>query len=139
MHGQIDRQESLFVFISLEQRVPPGHPLRPIMRRCDELLAQMNRAFNCAYSLPGRPSIPLEQLPRALLLLALYSGFSTSGSFRWGTTRAILASRPTKSLPEPEPTLGIFEPGWGNASELYRSMPLGMEQYFARTSAAGWS
>jgi transposase len=73
MRGQLDRQESLFVVISLEQRVPPHHPLRRIKRRCDELLAQMNRQFNRAYSPLGRPSIPPEQLLKALLLQALYS------------------------------------------------------------------
>jgi len=73
MRGQIDRQESLFVVISLEQRLPQGHPLRPIKRRCDDLLAQMNRQFNRAYSPIGPPSIPPEQLLKALLLQALYS------------------------------------------------------------------
>jgi transposase len=73
MRGQLDRQESLFVVISLEQRVPADHPLRPIKRRCDELLARMNRQFNATYSLLGRPSIPPEQLLKALLLQALYS------------------------------------------------------------------
>ena len=73
MRGQIDRQESLYVVISLEQRVPQGHPLRSIKRRCDELLAQMNRQFDHAYSHLGRPSIPPEQLLKALLLQALYS------------------------------------------------------------------
>jgi len=73
MRGQIDRQESLFVVISLEQRVPPQHPLRLIKRRCDELLAQMSPRFNRAYSALGRPSIPPEQLLKALLLQALYS------------------------------------------------------------------
>jgi transposase len=73
MRGQVNRQESLFVVISLEQRVPATHPLRAIKRRCDELLVQMNRQFNCAYSSMGRPSIPPEQLLKALLLQALYS------------------------------------------------------------------
>jgi transposase len=73
MRGQLDRQESLFVVISLEQRVPPEHPLRPIKRRCDELLGQMNRRLAAAYSPLGRPSIPPEQLLKALLLQALYS------------------------------------------------------------------
>jgi transposase len=73
MRGQIDRQESLFVVVSLEQRVPQNHPLRPIKRRTDELLAQMNRQLNRAYSSLGRPSIPPEQLLKALLLQALYS------------------------------------------------------------------
>jgi len=61
------------VVISLEQRVPADHPLRPIKRRCDELLARMNRHFNAAYSPLVRPSIPPEQLLKALLMQALYS------------------------------------------------------------------
>jgi transposase len=73
MRGQIDRQGSLFVVISLQQRVPATHPLRAIKRRCDELLVQMNRQFNRAYSSMGRPSIPPEQLLKALLVQALYS------------------------------------------------------------------
>ena len=73
MRGQVNRQELLFVVISLEQRVPRDHPLRPIKRRCDELLAQMNHQFQRAYSHLGRPSIPPEQLLKALLLQALYS------------------------------------------------------------------
>jgi transposase len=73
MRGQVDRQESLFVVISLEQRVPSTNPLRAIKRRSDELLAQMHRQFDRAYSGLGRPSIPPEQLLKALLLQALYS------------------------------------------------------------------
>jgi transposase len=53
--------------------VPAHHPLRAIKRRCDELLTQMNCPFNRAYSPLGRPSIPPEQLRKALLLQALYS------------------------------------------------------------------
>ena len=59
--------------VSLVQRVPQNHPLRPIKRRTDELLAQMNRQLNRAYSSLGRPPIPPEQLLKALLLQALYS------------------------------------------------------------------
>jgi hypothetical protein len=46
MRGQVNRQESLFEVISLEQRVPQDHPSRPIKRRCDEFLAQMSRQPN---------------------------------------------------------------------------------------------
>ncbi len=70
MRGQVNRQESLFVVISLEQRVPPEHPLRPIKRRCDELLVQMDRQFGWAYSGLGRPSIP----PRTVAQSAAVAG-----------------------------------------------------------------
>ncbi len=53
--------------------MPPNHPRRPIKRRTDELLAQMNRPLSRAYRSLGRPSIPPEQLLKALLLQALYS------------------------------------------------------------------
>jgi transposase len=59
--------------MNLEERVPSDHPLRAIRRTCDAILVKMSRDFNAAYSAEGRPSIPPEQLLKALLLQALYS------------------------------------------------------------------
>jgi transposase len=73
MRGHVDSQSPLFVVLDLERLVPPDHPLRPIKRRADELLRAMSRDFNAAYSQMGRPSIPPEQLLKALLLQALFS------------------------------------------------------------------
>jgi transposase len=63
----------MFLMINIEDKVPADHPLRAVKRRCDRILAYMRRDFNAAYSRLGRPSIPPEQLLKALLLQALYS------------------------------------------------------------------
>lgn len=73
MRGQIDRQQSMFVAFDIEQRVSEDHPLRPIKRWCDRVLAKMSRDFTRAYGTTGNVSIPPESLIKALLLRALYS------------------------------------------------------------------
>lgn len=73
MRGQVDRQQSMFVALNLEERVPADHRLRPIKRWADALLASMRHDFEAAYSDRGRPGVPPEQLLKALLLQVLYS------------------------------------------------------------------
>jgi transposase len=73
MRGHASKQGPMFLMINVEDKVPQDHPLRAIKRRCDGILADMRRDFNAAYSRMGRPSIPPEQLLKALLLQALYS------------------------------------------------------------------
>jgi len=63
----------MFSYISPEQRVPRDHPLRPIRVMVNGVLAEMSSSFSRIYSTQGRPSIPPEQLLRALLLQVLYS------------------------------------------------------------------
>ena len=57
----------------LEERVPEGHPLRPIRVMADAALKDMSARFNAIYGEDGRKSIPPERLLRALLLQMLYS------------------------------------------------------------------
>lgn len=73
MRGRVDRQQSMFVALDLEQFVPADHPLRRIRRWADGVLSEMARDFDRAYGSVGRPGIPPEQLIKALLLQALYS------------------------------------------------------------------
>lgn len=73
MRGQVDRQQSMFVAFTIEDRVPADHPLRPIKDWCDRVLAKMSRDFNAAYATTGRDSVPPECLLKALLLRALFS------------------------------------------------------------------
>jgi transposase len=68
-----DQQGHVFSYSSPEQRVRKDHPLRPIRTMVDTVLKELSPAFNKMYSKVGRPSIPPEQLPRALLLQMLYS------------------------------------------------------------------
>ena len=63
----------MFSYVSLEQRVPQGHPLRAIRKVTDEVLRSLSGDFEQLYSATGRPSIAPEYLLRALLLQVFYS------------------------------------------------------------------
>jgi transposase len=73
MRGDDRQQGAMFSYVSLEQRVPENHPLRPIRAMVDQALAELSAAFEGLYSRVGRPSIPPEKLLRALLLQVLYT------------------------------------------------------------------
>lgn len=73
MRGDDPRHESMFSYITPEKRVRADHPLRPIRRMTDAAFARLSPRFDRLYSTIGRPSIPPEQLLRALLLQMLYS------------------------------------------------------------------
>ena len=73
MRGDDQHQDTMFSYISPEQRVPQDHPLRPIREMVNEVLKEMSSGFSRIYSTQGRPSIPPEQLLRALLLQVFYS------------------------------------------------------------------
>src|SRR4051794_11780821 len=73
MRGEDHRQQSVFSYVSLEQRVPEAHPLRPVRKIVDEIFLGMSKQFDKLYSATGRPSIAPERLLRALLLQILYS------------------------------------------------------------------
>jgi transposase len=73
MRGNDQQQGHVFSYISPEQRVCKDHPLRPIRTMVDKVLKELSPEFNKMYSKVGRPSIPPEQLLRALLLQMLYS------------------------------------------------------------------
>jgi transposase len=73
MRGDDPRHESMFSYVTPEKRVRADHPLRPIRRMTDAALARLSARFSHLYSTTGRPSIPPEQLLRALLLQMLYS------------------------------------------------------------------
>jgi len=73
VRGEDQRSGSLFCYIDIEKRVRPKHPLRTIKGVVDEALAGLSGHFAALYSKIGRPSIPPEQLLRAMLLQAFYS------------------------------------------------------------------
>jgi len=73
MRGAERKQQHLFSYISAEQRIAKSHPLRPIRHMVDEALKPMHSQFAEQYSTTGRPSIPPEQLVRALLLQVFYT------------------------------------------------------------------
>jgi transposase len=63
----------MFSYLSPEQRVPAGHPLRRVREITDRLLVELSDLFDQMYSTMGRPSIAPEKLLRALLLQVLYT------------------------------------------------------------------
>jgi transposase len=73
MRGHDERSDFLFSYVSPEHRIPADHPLRPIRTMTDAALERLSDRFATMYSEMGRPSIPPEQLLRALLLQYLYS------------------------------------------------------------------
>jgi transposase len=73
MRGPDERQTILFSYRSIEDRIPPDHPLRAMRKLVDPVLVELSPRFEALYSAVGRPSIPPEQLLRGLLLQALYT------------------------------------------------------------------
>ena len=73
MRGPDEQTQGMFSYLSPEERVRPDHPLRAIRRMTDQVLRELSPRFTRMYSDIGRPSIPPEQLLRALLLQALYT------------------------------------------------------------------
>jgi transposase len=73
MRGADEQPGAMFSYVSLEARVPPDHPLRAIRLITDLALEQLSPRFDTLYIRFGRPSVPPEQLLRALLLQALYT------------------------------------------------------------------
>jgi transposase len=73
MRGSDRRRDGLFSYVRPESRIPKSHPLRVIRTLADEALRALDEQFARLYSENGRPSIPPEQLLRALLLQAFYT------------------------------------------------------------------
>jgi transposase len=73
MRGIDEQQSQMFSYLSPEQRVRKGHPLRAVRAMVDEVLRSLSRQFNRMYAREGRPSIAPEKLLRALVVQMLYS------------------------------------------------------------------
>jgi transposase len=73
MRGEDLQQSAAFSYVSLEERVPANHPLRPVRKAVDEIFRSMNKEFDGLYATTGRPSIPPERLLRSVLLQIFYS------------------------------------------------------------------
>ena len=73
MRGADPLQEEMFSYGSLSQRIAQDHPLRRVRVMADEAMGSLKTRFDQMYSHLGRPSVPPEQMLRALLLQMLYS------------------------------------------------------------------
>jgi transposase len=73
MRGEERGQGVMFTVVNWQDRVPAEHPLRAVRTLVDPVLRDLSPRFAEIYSTNGRPSVPPEQLVRALLLQLLYS------------------------------------------------------------------
>ena len=73
MRGAESGQQVLFSYVAIDARIPADHPLRAMKALLDPVLAELAPRFRTMYADGGRPSIPPEQLLRALLLQVLYT------------------------------------------------------------------
>ena len=73
MRGADETSGPLFSYVDLEERIPPGHPLRKIRQVVNDALASLDSEFGALYTGFGRPSIAPERLIRASLLQILFS------------------------------------------------------------------
>lgn len=73
MRGDQRDEIHLFSYVPLEDRVPEKHSLRAIRGFVEPILVELSPRFDAIYASRGRPSIPPEQLLRALLLQILYT------------------------------------------------------------------
>ena len=73
MRGIDHKQNALFSYVNIEDRIAPDHPLRRIKTLADMVLRTMSPHFDALYAEGGRPSIAPERLLRASLLQCLFS------------------------------------------------------------------
>jgi transposase len=73
MRGRDHQRGHLGGYVNPEALVPPDHPLRQIRPLVNTALGRLSPGFDQLYSLTGRPSVPPEQLLRALLLQAFFT------------------------------------------------------------------
>jgi transposase len=72
MRDQHERSGSLFSYISIEERIPAGSPLRRIRKLADQALDRLNPSFCALYAAEGQTSVLPEQLFLAPLVQAFY-------------------------------------------------------------------
>jgi len=73
LRGKTTGQSAMFSYRPLEDRIPRNHPLREIRKIVDRALGELSATFDAMYAQIGRPSIPSEQLIRAMLIQVLFS------------------------------------------------------------------
>jgi hypothetical protein len=73
MRGSEGKQIDAFSYVSIEDRIPARHPIRPFKTMVNEILRAMDAEFDTLYADGGRPSIAPEYLLRASILQILYS------------------------------------------------------------------
>lgn len=73
MRGIQSRQVRAFSYVDTESMIPDGDPIRKVKAVVDEALSGMEDVFKAMYAESGRPSIPPEQLIRALVVQIVHT------------------------------------------------------------------
>jgi hypothetical protein len=94
MRGNEKQQEEMFACGGLGERVPADHPLRRIRVMTDAALAELKPELEAMYAGTGRPSIPPEQMLRALLLQMLTPSRTSQTGLELHLRRRRLQPRP---------------------------------------------
>jgi hypothetical protein len=99
------KQTSMLVLRSPEDFVPQQHPIRRIKKVADEILRSLTSTLEAMYAERGRPSIPLERLLKATILMALYTavGLAKNKLAGFMVAAAYNLLRIAKLLPLPDP------------------------------------
>ena len=63
----------MFSYVDIEGLIPDGDPIRKVRKVVDEALLGMGDVFEAMYAETGRPSIPPEQLLRALVVQIIHT------------------------------------------------------------------
>ena len=71
MRGQSERQLVMLLSVVPDACLPVDHPIRCIKPIVEQALAHLSPTFTRMYATSGRPSVPLEHLLKASLLIAL--------------------------------------------------------------------
>ncbi len=95
MCGHDAQQAALVSYPSSEQRVPATYLLRTLREYADKALAALSPRLEALYARPGRPSIALEKLLRALLLQVPCVPRAEEGMRPQGPNRPLQESRMT--------------------------------------------
>ena len=128
MRGDDRRPDTMFSYVAPEQRIPSDHPLRAIRTMVDTALRELSPEFARLYPKTGRPSIPPEQLLRALLLQMLYSVRSE---------RQLMEQLDYNLLFRWFVGLSMDDPVWDHStfSKIRRRV---LQQYRHKTDTSGW-
>jgi len=71
MRGRTNQQTSMFSVIPIDSWIEEEHPLRSLADLVNPVLERLSPEFDRIYAKVGRPSIPPEELLKALLLQVL--------------------------------------------------------------------
>ena len=109
MRGQQERSDSLFSYVSIEERIPASHPLRRIRRLADQALDRLN-PHGCLKVCPSRPWRGCQHLIRSAGFRASHAHPPPSAAATQPTPDDLI--RFLKAIPDSRYRRGVRYPQW---------------------------